>query len=174
MQNDAGSPAPCGPIAPGEIRETSRDVFGPGLLSHPVQIPEPRSPLGDIIETIDAARELKDPRAKEVIEESEKRFASFMNHLPGFAWIKDLQGKYVFANKYCQVLPSYINYVDYLGKTDEELWPAEIAAEYRANDRKVIETGAAIQRRETLLLHQQHRALRRDREKLQNFQSPVL
>ena len=30
--------------------------------------------------------------------DAELRFAKFMEHLPGLAWIKDQDGRYVFAN----------------------------------------------------------------------------
>jgi PAS domain S-box-containing protein len=36
--------------------------------------------------------------AEQALRESEERFARFMQHLPGLAWIKDLQGRYVYAN----------------------------------------------------------------------------
>ena len=31
-------------------------------------------------------------RAEEALRKSEQRFAQFMRHLPGLAWIKDAQG----------------------------------------------------------------------------------
>jgi PAS domain S-box-containing protein len=99
------------------------------------------------------------PDAKQMLPASEQRFASFMNHLPGFAWIKDAAGKYVFVNKYTSALPNYATYEQYAGKTDFELWPHELAAEYRANDLKVIQTGLEIQRIESLLFNQQRRTL---------------
>jgi PAS domain S-box-containing protein len=34
----------------------------------------------------------------EALRRSEERFARFMQFLPGLAWIKDLEGRYVFAN----------------------------------------------------------------------------
>ena len=37
-------------------------------------------------------------RAEEALRASEERFARFMQHLPGLAWIKDSQGRYVYAN----------------------------------------------------------------------------
>jgi len=36
--------------------------------------------------------------AIQALRESEQRFARFMQHLPGLAWIKDLDGRYVYAN----------------------------------------------------------------------------
>ena len=37
-------------------------------------------------------------RAEEALRQSEQRFARFMQHLPGLAWIKDARGRYVYAN----------------------------------------------------------------------------
>src|SRR5262249_51944563 len=37
-------------------------------------------------------------QATEALRHSEHRFAQFMQHLPGLAWIKDLEGRYVYAN----------------------------------------------------------------------------
>jgi PAS domain S-box-containing protein len=57
-----------------------------------------------------------------------------MNNLPGYAWMKDLQGRYVYLNQMVRGLPGYQS----LGKTDAQIWPADLAAEYRANDQQVI------------------------------------
>ena len=73
---------------------------------------------------------------EEAVDEAEKRFALFLDHLPSFAWMKDLEGRYVYVNKLLSEMPEYRR--GWLGKTDAELWPAEIAAQYSANDQKVI------------------------------------
>ena len=38
-------------------------------------------------------------RAEEALQDSEERFVRFMQHLPGLAWIKDAQGRYIYANE---------------------------------------------------------------------------
>jgi PAS domain S-box-containing protein len=48
--------------------------------------------------------------------------------------MKDLQGRYVYVNHMVRGLPGYQS----LGKTDAQIWPADLAAEYRANDQQVI------------------------------------
>jgi len=68
--------------------------------------------------------------------QSDQLFAAFMDHLPGFAWIKDADGRYLYASKLLRQLPSYQN--GWLGKTDGELWPADLAANHRATDLKVV------------------------------------
>src|SRR6266404_5268825 len=74
--------------------------------------------------------------AEEGLRQSEERFAAFMDNLPGYAWMKDLQGRYVYVNEMVRGLPGYWS----LGKTDAQIWPADFAAEYRANDKQVIAT----------------------------------
>ncbi len=37
-------------------------------------------------------------QVEEALRRSEERFARFMQFLPGSAWIKDLSGRYVYAN----------------------------------------------------------------------------
>ena len=88
--------------------------------------------------------------AEEVLRKSEKLFAAFMDHSPGFAWIKDLEGRYVYANKTLEQLGPYRE--GWLGKTDGDLWPAGIAATYRTTDETVIATRKALQTVEPYLL----------------------
>lgn len=76
------------------------------------------------------------PASVSVNREPEQAFGSFFNHLPGFAWMKDVGGRYVFANSAVQRLEQFQN--GWLGKTDRDLWEPEIAEAYRANDRLVI------------------------------------
>jgi PAS domain S-box-containing protein len=68
---------------------------------------------------------------------SEARFAAFMEHLRGIAMIKDPEGRYVYFNPACSTLLG-IAVEDALYKTDDELWPADLAAIYRKNDQKVL------------------------------------
>ncbi len=81
---------------------------------------------------------------EETLRQSEQRFAAFMRHLPGVAYIKDLSGKYVYYNDACWMLFEK-HPADIIGKTDEEVWPAEEAAVYRKNDARVVEKGRPIE-----------------------------
>jgi PAS domain S-box-containing protein len=82
-------------------------------------------------------------RAEEASRASEYRFALFMDNLPGFASIKDEKGRYVYVNKTMQKLA--LSGRDWFGKTDDQIWPAEIAASLRANDDKVRENVEPLQ-----------------------------
>jgi PAS domain S-box-containing protein len=78
-------------------------------------------------------------RAEEARRESESRFSEFMAHLPGVAFMKDVQGRYLWVNPtFERVFHGTLQ--DYVGKTDEQIWPAATAAELQENDRTVLRT----------------------------------
>lgn len=89
-------------------------------------------------------------RAEEALRESEERFASFMSHLPGLAWMKDAEGRYVYINESYEKT-FHMKLSDLCGKTDDEVWPPAIAAQYQENDRQVMRSRAALQTIETAL-----------------------
>lgn len=78
--------------------------------------------------------------AAEALWESEDRFASFMQHLPGAAYIKDDQGRYLYVNEYVDRVLG-LKPEDVLGKTVSDLSPPEIAEKIQANDQHVFATG---------------------------------
>jgi PAS domain S-box-containing protein len=86
---------------------------------------------------------------EEALRESERRFARFMQHLPGLAWIKDLQGRYVFVND-AAAAAFGARREAILGRTDPELFPPETAAQFRENDRRALAAGAGVQAVERL------------------------
>ncbi|MER3424287.1 MAG: hypothetical protein C4293_14765, partial [Nitrospiraceae bacterium] len=79
-------------------------------------------------------------RAEEALRRSEEQFASFMDNLPGFAWIKDARGKYVYANRYFQETFG-VGREQCYGKTDVDIFPPDTAAQCIDNDRQVMQTG---------------------------------
>lgn len=81
--------------------------------------------------------------AEEVLRESEQRFARFMHHLPGLAWIKDSSGRYVYAND--AAMRAFKMSKALYGRTDAEIFSSEVAAAFSANDRKALESGTGIQ-----------------------------
>ncbi|HJU05570.1 MAG TPA: PAS domain S-box protein [Nitrospiraceae bacterium] len=86
--------------------------------------------------------------AHEALGRTEEQFLSFMNHLSACAWIKDLSGAYVYANRYFreqfELAPN-----DLPGKTDMDLFAPETAAKLTDNDRHVMRSRKAVQTIET-------------------------
>lgn len=115
---------------------------------------EPYEPDDELLRMLDAVgRQIGDfmqrRRAEEALFESERRFSEFMNHLPGVAFIKDLDGHYLYVNRtFEQLFHRPLEQV--LGKKDEDLWPPDFTERFRRNDSKVIETRQPIQVAETV------------------------
>ena len=87
--------------------------------------------------------------AEERLRHSEQRFARFMQHLAGLAWIKDLEGRYVYVNdaaEHAFRTPRGELY----GKTDDEVFPPETAAQFKENDRQALASGTGVQVIESL------------------------
>ncbi len=81
---------------------------------------------------------------EKALRESEARFHAFMDNSPAIAWMKDEQGRHVYLSR------SYerrfgVHFEDWQGKTDFELWPREIAEEFRKNDEEVLHTGRPVE-----------------------------
>ena len=87
--------------------------------------------------------------AEERVHEQQQRFSRFMQHLPGLAWIKDTQGRYVYVNDAAEKAFRTPR-VELYGKTDDELFPPEVAARFSQNDRQAVASGGGIQVVETL------------------------
>jgi PAS domain S-box-containing protein len=79
-------------------------------------------------------------RVELALREAEERFRAFMDNTPTIAWAKDPEGRYVYVNRaYEQRLG--IRLEDCRGKTDDEIWPPEIARAFQENDREALVTG---------------------------------
>jgi PAS domain S-box-containing protein len=87
--------------------------------------------------------ETRTARAEQARRELEERFSRFTRHLPGLAWMKDLQGRYVFANDAAERVfrtPRELLY----GRRDDEVFPPDVAARFAENDRRALASGTAV------------------------------
>ncbi|KAB8316775.1 diguanylate cyclase [Tolypothrix campylonemoides VB511288] len=81
--------------------------------------------------------------------ESEKRFKFFMNNSPAVAFIKDEQGRFVYINEPFERCFN-IKLANLLGKTDFDVWPSEIALQFRENDTRVLTEDRTVEMVETV------------------------
>jgi PAS domain S-box-containing protein len=80
---------------------------------------------------------LKRIAAESALRQSERRFASFMQHLPAAALIRDAEGRYLFINAFID-RTTQRPLKDWLGKTDAELGTPGFE-EIQATDRIVLD-----------------------------------
>lgn len=89
------------------------------------------------------------PLNTDLLPHSQHIFSYFMQHLPGLAWIKDAQGRYLYANAAALEAFGRTN-DDCYGRTDDDLFPPETAAQFKMNDQQALGDPAGIRRTETL------------------------
>ena len=81
-------------------------------------------------------------KSDDALRECEARFSVFMEHMPAAAFLKDLEGRYVYIN------PNFVGLTGRApglcsGSSDEEYWP-DSAEKQRVEDRRVIRTGQTL------------------------------
>ncbi len=119
------------------------------LLVNPIPL---RDPEGKLVGAVNCMLDITErKRMEEALAESEEQFASFMDNLPGFAWIKDETGRYVYMNRYFQDT-FRVNLAECRGKTDGEIFPSETAAQFVDNERSVVLTRKVLHTIETFRL----------------------
>jgi len=81
-------------------------------------------------------------RAERALRASEVRFYSFMNNNPALALIKDHDGRILYINNTSEQMWG-LTPAECLGKTNAQLWPADVASRLDANDRAVLASAEA-------------------------------
>ena len=79
-------------------------------------------------------------RVEDQLRDSEARFSAFMEHLPGLAVMRDMVGRYLFANHAWEAMMG-LEPGAWQGKTLAELWPPEQAAALNQLDFETISSG---------------------------------
>jgi PAS domain S-box-containing protein len=82
-------------------------------------------------------------RAEAAVRESEGRLRAIIDNWPSFVFVKDREGRYLLANKACEAFAGEPA-ERVVGKTDHDYLPAEVADRFRADDRRVLETGEPL------------------------------
>ena len=83
-------------------------------------------------------------RVEQELRESEQRFARFMQYLPGLAWIKDVQGRYVYANDAAERAFGTAR-AELYGKTDAQVFPPDTAAQFQRHDQQAMSSESGVQ-----------------------------
>ncbi len=89
-------------------------------------------------------------RTEERLRTSEAFYETLVETLPQNILRKDLQGRFTFANrKFCQSIGKELGEI--IGKTDFDLFPADLAAKYHRDDLRVMTT---LENLDTVEAHQ--------------------
>ena len=87
-------------------------------------------------------------RLATTLSESNELFMTFMHNAPLVGYIKDEEGRMVFYNR--EMANRFgVSVDDWIGRTDHELWPEEMALKLRETDRRVLSEGVPVEIVET-------------------------
>jgi PAS domain S-box-containing protein len=110
--------------------------------------PEQKSFAGSVADMAALVLEAAErKRAEEALRGSDERLRAIVDNTPAIIYLKSLDGRFLLVNRHFERL-CHMHREEMLGKTDHELFPREFADTYRANDRKVLETGTYLEAEE--------------------------
>ncbi len=81
--------------------------------------------------------------AHEILRQSQARFRSIVDSLSINLVLKDTHGRRIYANRAYLDLRK-LTLADVIGKTDGELFPADLASQFSADDKHILETGEVL------------------------------
>ncbi len=83
-------------------------------------------------------------RAELALKDSQRLYASLVEHMPLCVMRKDREGRFTFANRaFCELIGKPLEKL--IGLTDFDLYPRELAEKYRQDDAQVCETGKVFE-----------------------------
>jgi len=80
---------------------------------------------------------------EQALQDSEIRFRIFMEHMPGAAYMKDMDGKFTYVNSVAKRMigrPAR----EIIGRTSAQLYPADVAAVLAENDQRALKVRQAV------------------------------
>ena len=100
---------------------------------------------GEVTHIIESCRNVTERKRVEVaLEQDRNLLRALIDNLPDCIYVKDSQSRFLAANSAAARLMGVTNPDDLLGKTDADFYPPEQAAEYRADEEKLFQSGQPL------------------------------
>ncbi|MDB9300444.1 PAS domain-containing protein [Halorubrum ezzemoulense] len=104
---------------------------------------------GTVTQIVGVARDVTRQKERErEHRRTHRRFQTVLETMSAAVFLKDTEGRYLLMNQACRNVFDVDE--DPVGMTDEELFPEAVAAQARADDRRVVEDGERIEVEETV------------------------
>ncbi|MDG2385580.1 MAG: PAS domain S-box protein [Pirellulaceae bacterium] len=148
------------------IKQNFRELMeGQGFIEHDLRVQCKDQTIVDVRQRASAVRNARGDltyvnctwlnisqrkQAERELNESRHQFQSILDHASAIICIKDLAGRYLLINRRFEELFN-LTLARVQGETDFELFPEQIARNFRENDRQVVEQNCPITFEETVL-----------------------
>ena len=85
---------------------------------------------------------------KQELRETARQLEGILDTVEAAIFLKDANGQYLKMNQNCREILGVADTEDVTGMIDEDVFPEEVAAQYRADDREVLESKEGIETEE--------------------------
>jgi len=82
-------------------------------------------------------------QAEQALNIRESYLTAIFENQPGLVWLKDTAGRFLAVNRLFSRSCGLASPQELVGKTDLDIWPAELASQYRADDAEIMERRAS-------------------------------
>jgi len=80
---------------------------------------------------------------QKALTESDRRLDQILDNATAVVYLKDARGRYLLINRQFEILFN-VSRTQVVGRTDHDIFPRELADAFRANDRRVLESGDVL------------------------------
>jgi PAS domain S-box-containing protein len=99
---------------------------------------------GELAQEVRQWQDVQRRRAEDALRASEALYHSLVETIPMNVWCKDAMGRFTFGNEgFCKTTRRPLDQI--IGRTDFDLFPADLAEKYRRDDAWVMSTGEALE-----------------------------
>jgi PAS domain S-box-containing protein len=100
---------------------------------------------GEVTSIIEVCRDITTrKRAEDALQRERTLLRTLIDNLPDYIYVKDVQGRFVAANLATARIMGASSPEELLGKTDHDFYPPELAAEYRADEQRLLRSGEPL------------------------------
>ena len=137
-------------VEQGEPISYEEHVDHPRGTSHWQTTLTPLRDRGEVTHIVGVARDITAHKEHEQqLQRVHREFETVMETMSAAVFLKDDNGRYLMMNRACRELFN-VEDQDIVGLSDDELFPPDVAELARADDKRVIENGEAIEVEETI------------------------
>jgi PAS domain S-box-containing protein len=83
-------------------------------------------------------------RMEETLAEERNLLRTLIDHLPDYIYVKNIRGQFVIGNMAVTRQMGLTSPAELVGKSDFDLFPEELAAQYHAAEQKIIQSGQGL------------------------------